>query len=527
MKNTKHPEIARIGLSLLATGFCHHAMAEEPLFSLAPAADHVQLGSGFAVLGDLNEDGVADLAVVDRSARVAPFLGSGIVHVIDGANGSPIRDHTGVPSGSQGFGSSLVALNADGDGIPDLAVGAPGQKDASGILGAGAVYIYAGSDGSLLQTILGPSGSQLGAALANAGDQNGDGFDDLYAGAPSADARRGIVLVLSSQNGGSLRTISTTAATSSFGATLVAMGDLDGDGLADVAIGAPSFKLSTGNPAGRVILARSSDGATAATLAGTEAFNQLGESLALAADANGDGVPDLLIGSYSGGTGLLVSGANLTVLKNLSIPTLPAYRPLTVGGSLDFNQDGVADWLIGSPALKVESGKIFGGFRVISGVDQQTLFERIASEPNSNLGRSLMTFKGLGMAAGEISLRDPVTNGSGYAYVWKLAEEVLDSDGDGINDDMDEVPNSIMTPTVVIGGVDSGVTNRVNATGVSLADRFTGLGEIPDHKNSGKFLAKAKQLSNQLFKAGLVTRKESRQLADAALKAHLKAVSRR
>src|SRR6478672_6412933 len=124
MNTKQHTHVSRLCLSLLAAGICTHVTAEELLFSLAASADNFELGSGFATAGDLNGDGVIDVAVADRSGRVNTFYASGIVHVVSGADGSLIRNYTGVPSISQSFGSSLASLNADGDGIPDLAIGA-------------------------------------------------------------------------------------------------------------------------------------------------------------------------------------------------------------------------------------------------------------------------------------------------------------------------------------------------------------------------------------------------------------------
>ncbi len=522
MKYTQHNNTSRLCLSLLATGICSNAMSGELQFSLAATADHQELGSGFAALGDLTGDGVTDVAVADRSARVASFLGSGIVHLVSGTDGALIRSYEGTPAASQAFGSSLVALNADGDGVPDLAVGSPGQADANGF-SAGAVRIYSGADGSLLKTILGPSTSLFGASLANAGDQDGDGRDDLFTGAPNGDGSKGVVFVISSGSGATLRTISTTFSVGAFGSTLAALGDIDNDGLTDVAVGAPGFRVS-GNQAGRVILVRSTDETAAAEMVGSGVYNRLGETLAPAADANGDGLPDLLVGSYSGGTARVLSGTDLSILADLSIPTLPVYRQLVVGGSLDFNGDGTADWLIGSPALQVVAGKTVGGIRVVSGTDRSTLFEFTAAAPNTGLGQTLKVLPGLGMAAGEVNLRDPVSNGYGLAHVWKVEEvlPVLDTDGDGVNDDVDAVPGSIMDATVILAGIDSRVPNRVDAYGTTLADRFTPLGIPSAYKCPVHYLVKTTQLAAKLVKSKHLKQKEALQITATALKATLR-----
>lgn len=513
-----HVPTAGLCITLIA-GICPQLSAEKLQFSLAADADHLELGTGFAAVGDLTGDGVADVAIADRSGRVDSFVASGIVHLISGADGSPIRNYVGVPAPSQNFGSSLVALHADGDAILDLAVGSPGQS-------GGGVRIYAGADGRLIASSTGPAGSQTGASLANAGDQNGDGIDDLFVGAPNANSSKGGVFVISGSDGSILREITTTASLSGFGSTVAAVGDIDGDGKNELAVGSPGFRITGGNPAGRVQLIRSSDGAIAAETRGTAVYNRLGESLAAASDANGDKQPDLLIGSYSGGTARLVSGTDLATLTDLSIPTLPAYQMMTVGGSLDFNEDGTADWLIGSPALQSVGGTPVGGIRVVSGTDQATLFEFTASAPDTGLGRFIRVLPGLGFAAGEPNVLDPVSQGVGLAHVWGTVVEdkpVPDTDGDGIPDAEDEIPDSVMDATVVILGVDSKVENRVSPEGVTLADRFAAIGGLADFRVPALYYVKALHLSNKLVRAGLVDKREGRRLAAAALEGILRA----
>ena len=528
MTNNTQNHIRAAGLCMtLFAGFHSPISAEELKFSLAADVDNLELGSGFAAAGDLNGDGIVDVAIADRSGRVDSRIGSGIVHLVSGADGSPIRNYVGAPAASQYFGAAMAALDADGDGIPDLAVGSPGQANAAGY-GAGAVRIYSGADGSLLCSAVGPNAAQLGASIANAGDRNHDGFDDLFVGAPNANSSRGSVLVISGRDGATLREITTDASVSSFGISLASLGDIDSDGMADLAVGAPAFRVN-GNQAGRVLLVRSSDGSIAAEIIGAGVYNRLGESLAAAADDNGDGFPDLLVGSYSGGTARLVSGLDLSTLADLSIPTLPLYRQLTVGGSLDFDSDGTADWLIGSPGLQIVNGQTVGGIRVVSGSDLATLFEYTTTAPYSGLGLTLEVLPGLGFAAGEANLQDPITKGSGLAHVWAVKEipRILDTDGDGILDDVDAVLQSITDPTVVILGVDSKVANRVDATGMTIADRYATLGDPADFRCPALYYVKVLHLSVKLSRAKLIDKREALQISAAARKALLHTKRRR
>jgi hypothetical protein len=513
MKHThKNHSMKWRGMSLLAI-LCPAVAAQEPTLSLFASADHRELGSAFAAVGDLNGDGTPDIAVADRSARIQSFASSGAVHILSGADGTLLRTYLGSPASSQSFGSSLAVLDADGDGIPDLAVGSPGQAGPSGF-GAGAVRVYSGADGSLISQIIGPAQSQLGASLANAGDQNGDGTEDLYAGAPMGDSSRGAVLVISGKDGSVIRTLLTDASTSAFGLTLVALDDMDGDGRADLAVGAPGFRIGS-NQVGRVLLIRSSDGTVASQIAGSGNFTRLGQSLAKTGDADGDGRADFLIGSYSGGTALLASGANLSILGDFSVPTLPAFRALTVGGALDFDGDGVGDMLLGSNALGVVNGLTVGGMRIVSGADHSILFERLASASFTGLGDFMAVLPGLGFAAGEPNLRNLATGGDGAAYLWVLT---LDSDGDGVPDDRDSIPHSIMGPTVIVAGVDSGVPNLVDEQGRTTADRMAEIGNPADYRNPALFYVAALQHAKQLANEGVLDREGQRKIKNAAHK---------
>lgn len=519
MKNVSHitspRTLACLALSL-ALGLLLSSQAAELKFSLAASEYNSQLGSDFAVTGDLNGDDIPDLAVADPRYRGGgTTLGSGIVYIVSGADGSLIRNYEPVPAPSQAFGTALAALDADGDAVLDLAIGAPGQADITGF-GAGSVSIYSGTDGSLLSVTIGPSRSQYGSALANAGDQDGDGRDDLFVGAPNADASRGAVFIQSGVTGDIIQTIPSGASTSAFGVMVATLGDIDGDGRADAAIGAPNFRVG-GNPVGRVSLIRSSDGKVLAEAVGNGFYNSLGQSLAPAADADDDGLPDLLVGSFSGGTILLLSGADLSLIADLSIPGLPAFQRTVVGGSLDLDHDGTDDWLIGSPGLNFQFSPARGGIRIISGADRSELFAFDADAPFTHLGLKHAVLPGIGFAAGEPSKLDPLTGGRGLAHAWAVGRP--DSDGDGIPDDEDPFPSSILDLTVILFGSDSGVENRTDETGTSLADL---LGSLPDPEelgNPGRYLSNLNDYFSELEQSGWITDAEARDLRLAAVKA--------
>ena len=268
-----HPRtLPRLPALFLATGFCLPLLHGADLqFSLAAGPDNAQLGSAYASVGDINGDGIKDLAVSDPSFRSGGTeSASGIVYLVSGADGAAIRSYEGVPAPSQYFGLSIAALDADGDGVTDLAVGSPGTSDDVGY-GAGAVRVYSGATGALLTTTTGVWSSPNGSSRAKAGGQNGDGIQDLYVGAPNAGSYLGAVYVQSGRDGSILRTIMSDVSFASFGTTIATLGDIDGDGKADLAVGAPGLRTASGYN-GRVSIIRSSDGVAAAQITGTGVY---------------------------------------------------------------------------------------------------------------------------------------------------------------------------------------------------------------------------------------------------------------
>jgi cysteine-rich repeat protein len=236
-------------------------------------------GRGVEPVGDLDGDGMNDLAVgasgdsdggSSRGAIWILFLDPDrSVHAQQ-----KISDLAGGFAGQLDDGDSLFAPAAlgdlDGDGVGDLAVGAP--LDDDGGLNRGAVWIlFLRADGSvrahqkiseLEGSLLGSlsDGDQFGLAVSGLGDIDGDGIGDLAVGAPFDDGAgvdRGAVWILFLMPNGNVRgeqKLSDLAGgfggalrdLDHFGAGLASLGDLDGDGAADLAAGASRANGETG-----------------------------------------------------------------------------------------------------------------------------------------------------------------------------------------------------------------------------------------------------------------------------------------
>jgi hypothetical protein len=291
--------------------------------------------AGWALsVGDFDGDGAVDLllSAVDEGTAGS---GAGAVYVMAGPLTADTRlwsaelKLTG-ESGGDGAGTAAIfAGDLDGDGADDLAVGAPGHNDGGGY--EGAVYLYFGPDegegdlgGSAGMWIGEAGGDQAGASLAAAGDVNGDGYADVLLGAPghdgSGDEAGAAYLLLGPATGS--HDLSDAAArldgegVEDFAGRAVAgVGDLNGDGTGDLAVGAPGHDGGGSEAGAAYLLLGPVTGTRAlsdadAVIHGTGDDAGLGGALSGAADMDADGRPDVLVGSpgSAAGSALLISG---------------------------------------------------------------------------------------------------------------------------------------------------------------------------------------------------------------------------
>jgi hypothetical protein len=262
---------------------------------------------------DINGDGYADAAIgapaIDsNTGRAYLYMGTP-----SGLSTAPATTLMG-PDGARGeFGSSIAcAGDVNGDGFADLAVGAYALAGFTG-----RVYVYFGSPLGISNlpdmTLLAPDGlnSAFGSSVASAGDMNGDGYADLVVGAKGTGFGAGGALVyLGGPSGPVLDTpISFLQGDGDklFGASVAGAGDLDGDEYGDVVIGENGVGNING-PAVYVFLgaAQRTTSVTwnppAVVLRGRPGTTQFGTSVASAGDINGDGYADLVAGDMESPT---------------------------------------------------------------------------------------------------------------------------------------------------------------------------------------------------------------------------------
>ena len=306
--------------------------------------------TSLAGLGDVDADGLDDLALV-TSFGVPPFrletifvlfgdpdfaafeAGSAVVEDASSANG--LRLTNGASSQSR-FGASIARLgDFNGDGVDDFAIGAPRQDSGAVFVIFGSPEIAESSEG-LIDTasldgingfaVLGADdGARFGAQIAGAGDFDGDGLADIVIGEQASAGEPGRVHVVfgtaaglppevSLDDAGALRStrIRGVAANDDFGLAVAGLGDIDGDGRDDLALGAPGLaEAFEGQPpaadTGRVfVLFGSADPPAEFAVAALDAAQgywltapspgiRFGAALAGPGDFDGDGLPDLLV----------------------------------------------------------------------------------------------------------------------------------------------------------------------------------------------------------------------------------------
>ena len=256
------------------------------------------LGRSVAGVGDLDGDGWPDVAVGAPSDRTGLSV-TGSVRLCSGVDGAQLDIVFG-PDADGAFGSAIAGLgDVDGDGVPDLAVGAD-NSNAPGLFAAGAVHGVSGADGSILWSLYGAGAQELlGGHVAALGDLDGDGVREVGVGSPRFDGPgtgRGVLRVLSGADGTELWSVVGATDAESFGGPLASVGDVTGDGVPDVAV-ASVAPADPGASPGTVRLLSGANGAEIVRLPNPDPVRFPGAALAGLGDWNGDGVPDFAVGT--------------------------------------------------------------------------------------------------------------------------------------------------------------------------------------------------------------------------------------
>ncbi|GDX82557.1 hypothetical protein LBMAG42_43680 [Deltaproteobacteria bacterium] len=388
----------------LAAPISGDGSAGDAMVQIVGTVPNGRFGALVVALPDLDGDGRTDLGIGAPGATAG-----GAVYVFpaaalqgaeqlsaDDASGSWIGDNSGDNVGS--FGSVTSAGDLDGDGAGDVTVAAP-WSDVGGH-DAGQVYaIYGGfaltTDAPLSTlgawSVSGEPGDWFGSRVAG-GDLDGDGIADLVASGPASDlggAHSGVVAVFTGETTRRTGTLDLSDADAivvggpgdQLGWGLATCPDADGDGIAELAMGASRASTGGAPDAGLVGLASGAglgsfdtfEAVTWLRIAGDAAGDRVGAAVACPGDLDDDGLGELVFGAPRHDTtradaglvaiffgraeadgGLLTSDADALVYGEAADDQLGSV--VVPGGDLD--HDGVSDLLLGAPGSSSSAGLV-------------------------------------------------------------------------------------------------------------------------------------------------------------------------
>ena len=320
-------------------------------------------GSAIAGVGDIDADGRADWMLGAPTTSV-DAVASGAAYLIAGGTTGTLSVATAVArvrggSPASAIGSAVLGLgDIDGDGFDDIAVGASGATwlDRPG----GGVSLFLGpvrgdvpfeaADGAWYSV---ETGAFLGAQLDRGRGVAGDGNPNLLAGAPAANAEgtdRGAVYLFSATTGAAMTTDEALAVVegdrddAALGRSFAGLGDIDGDGVGNLALGDPGASselgavyLISGPLVGTMSVADAD-----VTLLGDDPGGRAGETVIGPGDLDDDGRADLIVGAPEADVVDFECGAVYVFLDPTSGAASAADADAVVTGAADWEHAGSA-----------------------------------------------------------------------------------------------------------------------------------------------------------------------------------------
>ena len=368
-------------------------------------SDYDFFGTSVTSIGDLDHDGVDDI-IVGASGDDTGGNNRGAVHIMfmntNGSVKSTVEINSTTTNGpslsdKDYFGSSVTSIgDLDRDGIPDIAVGANG--DDTGGESRGAIHImFMNPTGGVKSTVKisdtstnGPfldDYDYFGTSVTSIGDLDRDGIPDIAVGANGDDIdvnNRGAVHIMFMNTNGSVKsTVEINSTTTNgpslsnndeFGTSVTSIGDLDRDGIPDIAVGAYGDSTGGTDRGAIHIMFMNTDGSVKSTVEinGTttndptlDNEDYFGASVTSIGDLDGDGVGDIIVGANGDDTGgesrgaihIMFMNTNGSVKSTVEINNATTNGPFLnddddFGASVtsigDFDRDGIPDIAVGA-----------------------------------------------------------------------------------------------------------------------------------------------------------------------------------
>ncbi len=325
--------------------------------------------------------------------------------------------HAGVDAGAECGTSVAPAGDVNGDGYADIIIGAWGRFNSVTEEDEGWALVYYGSESGLSNGYNWhaegeQSGARLGYSVATAGDVNGDGYADVIVGAPrydDGDTDEGKAFVWYGSEDGLNGGVPGTPANAVWGTqgnqesaqlgwAVSTAGDVDGDGYADVIIGAPYYTYEQEEEGAARLYRGSSTGLYPAYDnhdEGNQAGAEFGRSVAMAGDVNGDGYGDVIVGApyYTSGESQegrafvwygSADGISETRDWWAEGNAVDAYYGYSVATAGDVNGDGYSDIIVGAPGKASLAGAAYAYYGAADSLEETAGWTK-AQQPRKRL----------------------------------------------------------------------------------------------------------------------------------------------